>query len=68
MNSLERNLLMKIRAISSPLSDEAFIVHNVRLSAKIYPPLPLRRMAELFGTFGKLNGFGFCPQFADSLR
>lgn len=67
MDLLERNLPLKVRSPSSRLRDETLIVRKARISMKIYPPTLIRRMAELFGTFGKLSGLGFCQRFADSL-
>lgn len=67
MDLLERNLPLKVKSPFSRLRDETLIVRKARISTKLYPPTLIRRMAELFGTFGKWSGLGFCQRFAESL-
>lgn len=67
MDLLERDLPLKVRAASSPSRNETIIVRKARLTETIYPPTPIRRIAELCGTFGRWSGLGFCQRFADSL-
>jgi hypothetical protein len=67
MDLLENNLPLKIGALSTPSNDRKLFIRKARLSAEIYPPTLIRRIAELFSTLGKWSGLRSFRRFADSL-
>jgi Glycosyltransferase sugar-binding region containing DXD motif len=67
MDFLQRTQTIKEKEFPNPVEEAHLVMRKARLVMEPYPPLLLRRLAELFGTLGKWSHLCAFQRFADWL-